>query len=293
MAIGNHSQATFIFGDTKISVVYAAGGERHAIYSERHAHSQYEMQLFDVGGGYINGCGKRIKFAKNTAVLIPPNTEHEVFSDPNDPPVVIGVTFSYKKAPSSSPRSDARLYSYFERLMPKEGEIAVLKDKCFSDFIKKFTEESEPDPTLASVLITNLLSGLFLNVLRLLSGPRSSERVPLSSYKTTAIANDAVLARNLEDYLLMPGCTLTTLAAKLNMCPRNVQKTLQKIYGMTFTDKITDIRLGKALKKIEDTSIPLTEIAKSAGYNQYPSFRRAFIKRFGVSPSEYRESHQN
>lgn len=288
MAIGAHSQATFVFGDTKFSVVYAARAERKAMRSEKHSHTQYELHIFNVGGGYINGCGRTIKFAKNTAVLIPPGTDHEVFSDPDDLPIVMGVTFSFKKAPSSS-RADAKLFSYFSKYMPAEGEIAVLKDKFFTDFARKFMEESESDPALASALIINMLEGLFLNIIRLLSKPRTSERVPLSSYRTTSIANDAALARNFEDYLSMPGCTLTSLAARLNMCPRNVQKILKKIYGLTFSEKITEIRLDKAVKSILRTERSLSDIAKESGYNQYASFRRAFIKRFGMSPTEYRE----
>ena len=289
MAAGTHSQATFIFGDAKLSVVYAANNKRQQIKSERHKHSQYEIYIFDVGSGYLAGAGKRIKFARNTLVIIPPNTHHEVFSEDNDPPIAMTVTFSYKKAPTSSPRTDAKLFSYLERLLPKEGEIAVLRDKYFGEFIKRFLNESEPDPTLASVLIINLLEGLILNVIRLLSGRRSDKIVPLSSYKTTSIANDAVLARNLEDYMIIPGCTLTTLAQKLNMCPRNTEKVLKKIYGMTFSEKIAEIRLTKAIKKMETTDLSLTEIAREVGYNQYPSFRHAFIKAYGMRPSEYRE----
>ena len=293
MGIGSHSQSTFVFGDTKFSVIYSANNERKSIRSERHTHSHFELHIFDVGGGFINTCGKRIKFAKNTAVLIAPGTEHEVFSDPDDLPVVMGVTFIFEKAPSTAPRNEAKLYSYFKKYMPTEGEVAVLKDKFFSDFTKKFFDESESDPTLASVLIINLLEGLFLNVIRLLSGSRSGERVPLSSYKTTSIVNDVVLLRNIEDYLSLPECTLTLLASKLNMCPRNVQKILKKLYGKTFSEKIAELRLQKALKLIKGTDKPLYDIAKAVGYNQYPSFRRAFITQFGMSPSEYRNQGNN
>ena len=289
MGIGIHSQSTFVFGDTKFSVIYASSCERKPINSSHHAHSQYEFHIFSAGSGYISGCGKTIRFTKNTAVLIAPGTVHEIKSDDNDPPIVMGVTFSFKKAPSYAPRLDAKLYSYFEKYMPKEGEIAVLKDKFFGDFAKKFAEESESDPIVASVLIINLLEALFLNILRLLRGSMGGERVPLSSYRTTAIANDAVLARNIEDYLRMNGCTLTTLSSKLNMSPRNTQKILKKLYGVTFSEKIAEIKLNIATQEMIETDLPLSEISKIAGYNQYPTFRRAFIKEYGVSPSEYRE----
>ena len=287
MPIGKHNQASFIFGDTKFSVIYSVSDKRRVIHSERHTHSQFEVHMFDVGGGYMSACGKRIKFAKNTVVLTPPNTEHEVFSDDNDLPLVMGLTFSYKKAPSGA-STNAKLYSYFSRLLPKEGEIAVLKDKFFGELMRKFREESESDPTLASVLIINMLESFFLQILRLLSDNKG-ERVPISSYKTTSITNDAVLIRNFEDYLSVPGCTLTYLSSKLNMCPRNTQKIFKRIFGMTFQEKMAEIRLSRAIKKIESTDMPLTDIAKEVGYNQYPTFRHAFIKKFGITPSEYSE----
>jgi AraC-like DNA-binding protein len=76
------------------------------------------------------------------------------------------------------------------------------------------------------------------------------------------------------------------------MSPRNTQKILKKLYGVTFSEKIAEIKLNIATQKMIDTDLPLSEISKIAGYNQYPTFRRAFIKEYGVSPSEYREKER-
>jgi len=50
---------------------------------------------------------------------------------------------------------------------------------------------------------------------------------------------------------------------------------------------ITSYRLKEARKMLR-TDAPITEIAKKTGYNDIKSFSRSFKKKFGVSPTEFR-----
>ena len=178
----------------------------------------------------------------------------------------------------------AREASYSDK-----NEVVILKNKYFGDFCRRFYAESEADPTLASFIIINMIEELFLNVLRTLkTNYDKSNASSILSYKTSAITSEIVLAKNIEDYMNMPGCTLTVLADKLNMCPRNTQKIIKRIYGQSFSQRQADIRLKRAIYLIEKTDLSFTEIAKAVNYNQYASFRKAFINKFGISPSEYK-----
>ncbi len=47
----------------------------------------------------------------------------------------------------------------------------------------------------------------------------------------------------------------------------------------------------KEAKKMLRTGAPVTEIAKKTGFNDIKSFSRSFKKKFGVSPSRYRDAH--
>ena len=49
------------------------------------------------------------------------------------------------------------------------------------------------------------------------------------------------------------------------------------------------LRMAKAKELVLESSISISELYQYTGYNNAASFRRAFKKKFGVSPKEMRE----
>ena len=47
-------------------------------------------------------------------------------------------------------------------------------------------------------------------------------------------------------------------------------------------------RIDEARRQLEDSGVPLKRLATNVGYANVDAFSRAFNRRFGVSPSEYR-----
>ena len=59
----------------------------------------------------------------------------------------------------------------------------------------------------------------------------------------------------------------------------------------SFADYITELRLRESLIVMENNpSISSNEIAEKSGFNVYSSYYRAFIKKYGIKPSEYRKN---
>ena len=290
MGIGNHNEKNFVWDDIHLSTIFSLSNNYSRNSTALHTHPHYEMFLIESGNIIHHNTNTKIKCAKNTAVIIPPNTEHDMFlSEDESSAKIMVISFDFKKLGEHSKNGANKLYSYFSSLLSDKNEVVILKNKYFGDFCRRFYAESEADPTLASFIIINMIEELFLNVLRTLkTNYDKSNASSILSYKTSAITSEIVLAKNIEDYMNMPGCTLTVLADKLNMCPRNTQKIIKRIYGQSFSERQAEIRLKRAIYLIEKTDLSFTEIAKAVNYNQYASFRKAFINKFGVSPSEYK-----
>lgn len=59
--------------------------------------------------------------------------------------------------------------------------------------------------------------------------------------------------------------------------------------GQSPMQYLTCLRLHKGAQMLEETSLSITEIALSVGYPDLYAFSRAFARRYGLSPSEYRK----
>ena len=80
-------------------------------------------------------------------------------------------------------------------------------------------------------------------------------------------------------------CTLESIAFKLNMSARNLQRRLQ-LEGTKFQTILEDLQKEMALSMKKNGMVP-KEIADHLGYRETNSFLRAFKRWFGKSFSEY------
>ena len=63
--------------------------------------------------------------------------------------------------------------------------------------------------------------------------------------------------------------------------------------GLTFTQYLTALRIGKAKELLETTEKRSSQIALEVGYNDAHYFSYLFKKNTGLTPSEYRRSIKN
>ena len=78
------------------------------------------------------------------------------------------------------------------------------------------------------------------------------------------------------------------LADSLNMSVRQVNRILHRLYGMSFTQKLTEVRLWEVARRLALTQSPVTSISQDCGFNNYNYFYVCFREKFGMTPTEYR-----
>ena len=83
--------------------------------------------------------------------------------------------------------------------------------------------------------------------------------------------------------------TVITLASRAGMSVRNFTRVFQQEAGMTPADFVEMARVDSARRLLEDTDKPLQRVASSCGFANPDTMRRAFLRRIGTGPSEYRE----
>lgn len=78
------------------------------------------------------------------------------------------------------------------------------------------------------------------------------------------------------------------LAAELNISERQVNNVMHKMFGMSFTEKVNELRLQKAAIQLTHTNDPISKISTDCGYKSQNYFLLRFKEKYGKTPTRYR-----
>jgi transcriptional regulator GlxA family with amidase domain len=79
------------------------------------------------------------------------------------------------------------------------------------------------------------------------------------------------------------------LAGRVAMSPRHFARVFRAEVGCTPAQYVGRVRLEVARRLLETTSLPVEEIARTCGFGTVDTLRRAFARRVGASPTDYRD----
>ncbi len=93
----------------------------------------------------------------------------------------------------------------------------------------------------------------------------------------------AWIAANLHQQL-----SVETLAAQVNLSPRQFSRRFAEVFDTSPAQYIETLRLDAARAQLTATAAQIAQIAHAVGFASVDVFTRAFTRRFGLPPSEYR-----
>ncbi|MFJ3057075.1 GlxA family transcriptional regulator [Herbaspirillum sp. NPDC087042] len=120
---------------------------------------------------------------------------------------------------------------------------------------------------------------------------RSGGQSQFSPYLTPYAAEQSLVGR-VQQYVLAhldQKMSVALLAAQAGASARNFARVFARDAGMTPAEFIELARIDAARGRLERSSLPLKSIAMQCGFSDASHMRRAFEKRLGVSPGQYRE----
>jgi AraC-like DNA-binding protein len=82
---------------------------------------------------------------------------------------------------------------------------------------------------------------------------------------------------------------LDDVARRIATSRRHLQRVFSEVYGESFRTVLTHIRLDRAAELLSDPdSVRVRDVARRVGYLEPAQFAKAFRRRHGVVPSEFR-----
>ena len=107
----------------------------------------------------------------------------------------------------------------------------------------------------------------------------------LAQTKTKAAFGDLAewMRGNLQSDLM-----LESLAERVNLSPRHFARKFKAAFGLTPSDFVEELRLDEARWLLVNGEDSMNDLAQTVGYISDDTFRRAFERRYGIGPAEYR-----
>lgn len=105
---------------------------------------------------------------------------------------------------------------------------------------------------------------------------------------TVADTARVIVARRIIDERWTERLTLDGLARACGLNRAKLTRGFRALYRCTVAEALAERRLGEARTKLATTDLPVSTIGYQSGYLNNAAFARAFGRRFGQSPSDYR-----
>jgi two-component system response regulator YesN len=169
--------------------------------------------------------------------------------------------------------SECREFSYAQK---------ALNYGAFRYFLKPVNEEE----------ITEALRKA-TQVMEQADGPDSFEEESLEGIKYTPGIHANENIKRVVEYInnhYEEEITLQGLSELFHINPSYISQLFRKETGMTFKEYLTKLRISYASALLADTNLSISQITHKAGYNDYFYFIKAFKKRKGKTPKQYRNS---
>lgn len=85
---------------------------------------------------------------------------------------------------------------------------------------------------------------------------------------------------------------LRNLAHSLQLTPVQLTRRFRAVYGVTPSEYVTELRLGRACRLLDETALSIDRIARLCGYENGFYLSRIFRNKRGMNPSHYRKTHR-
>lgn len=122
-------------------------------------------------------------------------------------------------------------------------------------------------------------------------GGQSQFSVPLEAQTAAADGNAPSHFAPLHDWIaenVAGDLRVERLAEKAGMSPRNFARIYASTMGMTPARMVEKIRIEAVRRSLEETDMPIKQIAAACGFQHEERLRRAFARQVGTTPAEYR-----
>lgn len=230
-----------------------------------HNHGDYELRLFS-GGKCVQKAGEReFSVSEGDIVLLRPN--------------------EYHCQPKETISPELIQYSIYFKTEDKLDLFRTARDgeNTFLTLFKAIAREISVRESGFFCALQGYCTVLATEIIRLcrmdVFGSEKTGRCALWRAKL----DEFFFSRYGEDV------RIADLAESINLSVRQTERLVEKVFCMSYSEKLADTRLRRAEQILRKTDKPVKDTAAECGYSSGGYFSACFKQKYGCSPSEYRQ----
>lgn len=255
-----------------------------------HWHDWYEIAYVYSGHGTFFIDQSYFDAGPGDLFLIPANTIHYSFPEPNNPKTATALFFNAAFA-YSAPLGDAYTYlrafelakrynAYRHALQPDDQ---VIVSEAFDRIQQELTMQKAGYRQAVQLEVHRLL--LFFSRLEGFSTSTtiSPEVLPVPEWMKQILQ---FIDEHLHDATML---RLSQLAKLGNVSTAHLSRSFKKLTGMNITEYVTAKRIIRAKEVLQHSDQNIADIAYECGFDSTTHFHRTFKKLTGETPASYRQ----
>ncbi len=253
-------------------------------------HGWYELNIVCDGEYYLEGLnGQEVgPLTRGDIALISPGYYHQEKKSESTPSVLYKVRFEISNVaiPNVAEKLYAMLFSELQALghgifrFQLSGAI-----RYFDEISRCLSDGKTGSVANAEATFKMFMTEFFMEIMHL-------KRSKITEMGTVTTDRKDIIEAYLEENYSDSKFTAEMLASHLHLSVRQMNRIVTGIYGVTFYQLLTGIRLEYAKRLLLTSSMTVKEIASMVGYDSSTGFFVAFKKKFGVTPGEFCESQR-
>lgn len=254
-----------------------------------HTHPEIEINLLLNAGGAQSIIGDSVGVLSDAElIVVGPNLPHGWFNNGREFGAIKEVTLQFNPDLFGEAFLKRTQLNPIKKFLENSSHgILYCRDTVFKIAGKLLSLSETTNPSFESFMD-------FLGILNDLAQVTPDRYTLLSttSFGTNSNSSDSRRIEKVFDYInknFQNRITLTDVAQIANMTEVAFSRFIKAHTGVTFIDSLHNVRLGHVCRMLVDTNMPVSEIAYSCGFNNMANFNRIFLKKKGVTPSEFRE----
>lgn len=252
-----------------------------------HFHDWYELVYIYSGRGTFFIDQTIYDAGPGDIFMIPGNTIHRSFPDPDNPKTSTALFFNASFV-HSQPLGDSfsylRCFEQAKRRKAYKLAITTQEKQQMINLIENIhTEEVEKQQGYRQAVLLHMQQILLL-LGRILNSAEADQTTSSShpGWMTTILTY-------IDEHPDSP-LGLSHLAKLASVTPAHFSRVFKKLTGLNVTEYVTTKRIIHAKELLMETDVNISDIAERCGFESLPHFHRMFKKLTGITPAHYRKS---